>query len=205
MLFRSGPGEAEDKQLQRFGQVLQAVLSKISDDPHAATVTVQTLAQILDPSMTEADLGASLAKLAKHAKEGHYKTTVLPVQPDGTLSEQASNSVVKDILGGTVSPPEQGAALRIGVKNATGKQTAQDAARVSLINAGYGFVDAGKGSAVASSQVTYSDAKNKSQAVEAAKTLGLPTSVVKKGPAVANADVSVVLGGDYKTPEGDAP
>ncbi|WP_328581951.1 LCP family protein [Streptomyces sp. NBC_00370] len=197
------PGEAEDKQLQRFGQVLQAVLRKMSDDPHAATITVQTLAQILDPSMTEADLGASLAKLAKHAKEGDYKTTVLPVQPDGALSEQASKGVVKDILGGTVSAPEQGSALRIGVKNATGKQAAGDSARIALINAGYGYVDAGKGSAVTSSQVTYSDEKNKAQAVEAAKTLGLPTSAVKKGTAVPTADVSIVLGTDYKAPQAE--
>ena len=70
--------------------------------------TVQTLAQILDPSLTDKDLGAFLAKLADHAKGGDYKTALLPVQQDGTLSEQATDSVVKDVLGGTVKSPEQG-------------------------------------------------------------------------------------------------
>jgi anionic cell wall polymer biosynthesis LytR-Cps2A-Psr (LCP) family protein len=194
-----GPGETEATQLERFGQVLQGVLRKMSDDPKAATTTVQSLAQILDPSLTEADLGASLAKLAKHAKEGDYKTTVLPVEPDGTLSEQATNSVVKDILGGSVSAPEPGDTLRIGVRNASGTQGAKESARIALVNAGYTFVDAGTADAVTSSQVTYGDPKSKPQAVEVAKTLGLPTSAVKAGKAAANADVSVLLGGDYRT------
>jgi anionic cell wall polymer biosynthesis LytR-Cps2A-Psr (LCP) family protein len=194
-----GPGESEAAQLDRFGQVLQGVLRKMSDDPKAATTTVESLAQILDPSLTEADLGASLAKLAKHAKEGDYKTTVLPVQPDGTLSEQATNSVVKDILGGSVSAPEPGDTLRIGVRNASGNQGAKESARIALVNAGYTFVDSGTAATSTSSQVTYGDAKNKPQAVEVAKTLGLPTSAVKSGKPAANADVSVVLGGDYKT------
>ncbi|MFJ4921889.1 LCP family protein [Streptomyces sp. NPDC088725] len=192
------PGEPEARQLQRFGQVLQAVLRKMSDDPKAATTTVETLAQILDPSLTEADLGASLAKLAEHAKEGDYKSAVLPVQPDGTLSEQASESVVKDILGGSVSAPEEGAAVRIGVKNASGDKDAAESARISLVNAGYSFVDAGTAAAVTSSQVTYATQENKAQAEEIAKTLGLPASAVKTGKADAKADVSVVLGGDYK-------
>ncbi|MFF2061456.1 LCP family protein [Streptomyces sp. NPDC058200] len=193
-----GPGEPEAKQLQRFGQVLQGVLRKISDDPGAATITVETLAQILDPSLPEKDLGASLAKLAEHAKKGDYKTEVLPVQANGTLSEQATESVIKDILGGSVSAPEQGSAVRVGVKNASGDQDAAESARISLVNGGYGFVDAGTAGAVTSSQVTYGDAAKKAEAEEVAKTLGLPVSAVQKGKAAANADVSVVLGQDYK-------
>ncbi|WP_066943515.1 LCP family protein [Streptomyces lushanensis] len=193
-----GPGEPESKQLQRFGQVLQGVLRKMSDDPQAATVTVETLAQILDPSLPEKDLGASLAKLAEHAKVGDYSTKVLPVETDGTLSEQTADTVVKDVLGGSVSAPEKGSAVRVGVKNASGNQDAAESARISLVNGGYGFVDAGTGLAQTSSQVSYGDDADKPQAVEVAKTLGLPTSAVKKGAPAPNADVSVVLGGDYK-------
>lgn len=193
-----GPGEAETAQLQRFGQVIQGVLRKMSDDPKAATVTVETLGQILDPSLPEKDLGASLAKLAEHAKLGDYKTTLLPTQADGTVSDQATEGVVKDILGGTVKAPAEGSAVRVGVKNATGDQDATESARITLVNAGQNVVDAGTGSAAASSQVTYGDAARKADAEEVAKTLGLPTSVVKKGTATSNADVSVVLGQDYK-------
>ncbi|WP_446040842.1 LCP family protein [Streptomyces sp. SID1121] len=192
-----GPGEPEAKQLQRFGQVLQGVLRKMSDDPKAATVTVQTLGQILDPSLTEADLGAALAKLSLHAKEGDYRTALLPVQPDGTLSDSAVAGVVKDILGGSVSAPEKGTALRVGVKDASGGTSAAEAARTAVINGGYSYVDGGSADAEVSSQVIYGDAAIKEQAVEVAKTLGLPTDAVKKGTPAANADVSVVLGQDY--------
>ncbi|MFD7168757.1 LCP family protein [Streptomyces violascens] len=198
-----GPGEPEAKQLQRFGAVMYGVLRKISDDPKAATITVQTLAQILDPSLPESDLGASLAKLAEHAKIGAYKTAVLPVQPDGTLSQQASDSVVKDVLGGQLGGgrSDQGSAVRVGVKNASGNPKSAEAARVALINGGYAFVDAGNSGTEATSQVLYADEKNKAKAVEVAKTLGLPDSAVKQGKAAANADVSVVVGKDYKAPQ----
>ncbi|PVE08542.1 LCP family protein [Streptomyces scopuliridis] len=194
----SAPGEPEAKQLQRFGQVLQGVLRKMSDDPQAATVTVETLAQILDPSLPEKDLGASLAKLAEHAKVGDYKTTLLPVQQNGLLSERAAESVVKDILGGSVTAPEKGSAVRVGVKNASGDQDAAESARISLVNGGYGFVDAGTAEVLTSSQVTYGDEAKKPEAEEVAKTLGLPVGAVKKGKAATNADVSVVLGQDYE-------
>ncbi|MGW6059999.1 LCP family protein [Streptomyces sp. NPDC055189] len=193
-------GESETAQLDRFGQVMQGVLRKLSSDPQAATTTVQSLAQILDPSLKEQDLGAFLAKLADRAKGGDYATQLLPVQQDGTLSEKTGASVVKNVLGGAVKNPDKGAAVRVGVKNASGTKGAGQEARISLVNGGYTFVDSGAGtSAQAASQVTYADADKKKQAVEVAKTLDLPDSAVRKGKTAPNADVSVVLGQDYKT------
>ncbi|QNE77439.1 LytR family transcriptional regulator [Streptomyces finlayi] len=192
-----GPEEPEAKQLLRFGQVIRSVLRKLSEDPAAATVTVQTLGQILDPSLPEADLGASLAKLAGHAKVGDYKTALLPVQPDGALTEKATNSVIKDVLGGTVKAPDKDAIVRVGVKNATGNTEAPGRSRVQLINGGYAFVDGGKSEVAASSTVLYRTAEDKAKATEVAKTLGLPTSSVRKGEPAANVDVSVVLGQNY--------
>ncbi|MFZ4270109.1 LCP family protein [Streptomyces arboris] len=193
------PGEAEAKQLTRFGEVMRAVLRKISEDPKAATVTVETLAQVLDPSLPEKDLGASLAKLASRAKVGDYKTAMLPVQDDGTLTDAATRSVVKDILGGTVKAPEEGAPLRVAVRNATGDTGAGEAARIVLVNGGYAFVDSGKAETEAESVVLYRGAGDKEKATEVAKTLGLPAGAVKKGEPAANADVSAVLGQDYKS------
>ncbi|WP_409057670.1 LytR C-terminal domain-containing protein [Streptomyces sp. SYP-A7185] len=191
-------GETETAQLDRFGQVMQGVLRKLSSDPQAATTTVQSLAQILDPSLKEKDLGAFLAKLADRAKGGDYATRMLPVQQDGTLSEKAGASVVKNVLGGAVKNPDKDAAVRVGVKNASGTKGAGQDARISLVNGGYTFVDGGAGStAQAASQVTYADADKKTQAAEVAKTLGLPDSAVRKGKTAPNADVSVVLGQDY--------
>ncbi|MEV5975648.1 LCP family protein [Streptomyces sp. NPDC052114] len=194
------PGEAETAQLSRFGAVMQGILRKLSSDPQAATTTVESLAQILDPSLKEKDLGAFLAKLADRAKGGDYKTTLLPVQQDGTLTEKAGDTVVKDVLGGAVKSPDKGAAVRVGVKNASGKKDAGQDARVALVNGGYTFIDGGAGAtAAAASQVTYADEAKKAQATEVAKTLGLPASAVRKGRTASNADVSVVLGQDYRT------
>lgn len=197
-----GSGEAEAQQLERFGQVIHGVLRKMSDDPESATVTVQTLAQILDPSLPEKDLGASLARLAEHAKVGDHKTALLPVQEDGTLSEQATGSVVKDILGGSVTAPEQGAAVRVGVRNGSGDEDATEAARIALVNGGYAVIDGGKADQESSSQVIYGDAAQKAKAEEVAKTLGLPVGAVEKGTVAANADVTVVLGQDYEVERG---
>ncbi|MFF2960830.1 LCP family protein [Streptomyces sp. NPDC057963] len=192
------PGEAETKQLVRFGEVMRGVLRKISDDPKAATVTVETLAQILDPSLPEKDLGASLAKLAQRAKIGDYKTELLPVQADGTLTEAATERVVKDVLGGTVKAPEADATVRVGIKDATGDKDAAASARIKLVNGGYAFVGGGTAGTSALSEVLYETAADKEKATQVAKTLGLPTSAVKQGKPAANADVSVVLGQDYK-------
>ncbi|WP_330238731.1 LCP family protein [Streptomyces sp. NBC_00525] len=193
-----GPGEAEAKQLTRFGQVMRGVLRKISDDPKAATVTVQTLAQILDPSLPEKDLGASLAKLAQHAKLGDYKTALLPVREDGTLTDEATEGVVKDILGGAVKAPSADGVVRVGIRNATGDSEGTESARAKLVNGGFAFVNSGKADAAASSQVVYAGAADKEKAVQVAKTLGLPTSTVKQGKPAGNATVSVLLGQDYK-------
>ncbi|MEU6771281.1 LCP family protein [Streptomyces sp. NPDC046759] len=192
-------GEPQNAQLERFGQVIQGVLRKMSSDPSSATTTVQTLAQILDPPLTDKDLGTFLAKLAELAKGGAYKTALLPVQADGTLSARTSGSVVRDILGGTAKSPDAGSALRVSVQNATGVKDDSEKARVVLLNGGFTFLEGGTASGTrAASQVVYSDASHKSDAVEVAKTLGLPAGSVAKGTVSSGADVSVVLGQDYK-------
>ncbi|MEU0671615.1 LCP family protein [Streptomyces sp. NPDC006172] len=196
-------GEAQNAQLERFGQVMQAVLRKVSSDAQAATTTVQTLAQILDPSLTDKDLGAFLARLADLAKGGDYKTALLPVEADGTLSAQTGASVVKDVLGGTAKSPDKDAAVSVSVQNASGRGADTENARVVLLNGGFTFLDGGKPSGTQStSKVLYGDDADKENAAEVAKTLGLPAGAVKKGTVAANADVTVVLGEDYKASTG---
>ncbi|MEU8969118.1 LCP family protein [Streptomyces monashensis] len=193
------PGENENAQLERFGQVMQGTLRKLSSDPSAAITTVQTLAQILDPPLTDKDLGTFLAKLSDLAKSGDYKTALLPVQTDGTLSAQTSDSVVKDILGGTAKSPDAGSAVRVSVQNATGVKDDTEKARVVLLNGGFTFLDGGSPTGTqAVSKVLYANASAKQNATEVAKTLGLPSGSVAKGTVSSGADVSVVLGQDYK-------
>ncbi|MFB8771441.1 LCP family protein [Streptomyces broussonetiae] len=192
-------GEAQNAQLERFGQVMQGVLRKMSSDEQAATVTVQTLAQILDPSLTDKDLGAFLAKMSELAKGGDHKTALLPVQDDGSLTAEAGDSVVKDILGGTAKSPDQGAAVRVSVRNASGVADNTESARVVLLNGGFTFLGGGTAdTAQATSEVRYTDATDKADAEEVAKTLGLSTETVTKGDVASNASVTVVLGQDYE-------
>jgi hypothetical protein len=107
--------------------------------------------------------------------------------------------VVEDVLGGAARSPEKGDAVQVGIRNATADKDATEKARVVLLNGGYTFVDGGTaGAAQAVSEITYADAARKADAVEVAKTLDLPTTAVKKGKVTSNADVSVVLGQDYK-------
>ncbi|CAL9583047.1 LCP family protein [Streptomyces sp. NPDC057375] len=194
-----GKGEEANAQLQRFGQVMQGVLRKMSSDPQAATTTIQTLGLILDPPLTEKDLGTFLAGLSDRAKGGDFKTALLPVQDDGRLSAEASDSVVKDVLGGTAKSPDKDAAVSVSVRNATGDEDRTGKARVVLLNGGFTFVSGGTASGTeATSKVVYADAADKENAVQVAKTLGLPTDSVSKGKVSANARVSVVLGQDYE-------
>ncbi|WP_411125783.1 LytR C-terminal domain-containing protein [Streptomyces sp. x-19] len=193
-----GPGDTQAKQLARFGQVMQATLAKVSSDADGATATVKSLLQILDPPLTEAQLGSSLAQRAELAKTGKYSTEALPVQADGTISQSTAAGVVKDVLGGTVKKTSPGVTPRVAVRNASGNQATTGKAQVALLNGGYTFVDGGSGSTAATSQVTYADAPQRAKATEVAKTLGLPAGAVQQGKVAANADIVVVLGQDYK-------
>ncbi|MBL3666942.1 LCP family protein [Streptomyces sp. M2CJ-2] len=193
-----GSGEAQDAQLERFGQVMQGVLRKMTSAPGAATTTIQTLGQIIEPPLTDKDLGSFLARLADLAKGGDHRTALLPVQEDGTLTAETSDSVVKEVLGGTAKSPDKDAAVSVSVRNATGVEDNTEKARVVLLNGGFTFLKGGTATAEATSEVVYADAADKENAAEVAKTLGLPTSSVTKGEVSGNARVSVLLGQDYE-------
>ncbi|MFB0626219.1 LCP family protein [Streptomyces sp. AB3(2024)] len=192
-------GEPEAKQLERTGKVLYAVLRKIPGDPKAAATTVESMGQILDPGLDAQSLGALLSRIGEHAKVGAYRTEVLSVKPDGGLTDDANKRVVKELLGGSFTAAQPGAAPRVGLKDATGDEKAQVAAKAALLNGGYAFVDGGKADRTApASQITYQDDAQRDRAVGVAKTLGLPETAVKKAENAVNADIVVTLGKDYK-------
>ncbi|MFF8269038.1 LCP family protein [Streptomyces sp. NPDC016562] len=194
-----GQGEPEAKQLERMGKVLQAVLRKVPGDPKAAAVMVESIGQILDPALNAQTLGALLSRLGAHAKVGAYRTDLLAVKPDGALTDEANKGVVKEVLGGSAAQAQPGAAPRVGLKDANGDEKTQVAAKAALMNSGYTFVDGGKADkTAAASQITYQDDAQRDRAIEVAKTLGLPETVVKKAENAVNADVVVILGKDYK-------
>ncbi|NGN67145.1 LCP family protein [Streptomyces sp. A7024] len=192
-------GEPESKQLARFGAVMQGVLKKTPSDTSGAQEIVKTLGQIPDPSLTEGQLAASLAALAENAKSGAYDTKLLPVQRDGTLSAAQTESVVKDVLGGTVKNAEQAAEPRVSVQNATGSKALAEKAKIALVNGGFSYSGASTASAAQpATRITYGDDKQAEAAKEVARTLGLTDRAVKKGKTPASADIAVVLGQDFK-------
>ncbi|MEU8778438.1 LCP family protein [Streptomyces sp. NPDC048606] len=202
-------GEPETRQLERTGRVLLAVLRKIPSDPTAAATTVESMGQILDPGLDSRNLGALLSRIGEHAKVGAYRTEVLALKADGGLTDETNRKVVKELLGGSFTADRAGATLRVGLKDATGRTGGQDgqggedgariAAKAALLNAGYGFVDGGRSDRTAEgTRITYQDDDRRDRAVEVAKTLGLPETVVQKAESAVNADVVVTLGRDYK-------
>ncbi|RBM09373.1 LCP family protein [Streptomyces sp. PT12] len=189
--------EPSGAQLARFGQVMQAVMAKMPSGESGATRVVEALAQITDPSLTEDELAVSLAQLAGYAQQDAYDTVPLPVEADGTLSDETADGLVVDVLGGTVSNADPGAAPRIGIRDASGAEAAEDA-RIALVNGGFTVVDARASDATeAESRVTYADPAHQEVAVEVARTLGLPDEAAVEGEGAGNADVTIILGEDY--------
>ncbi|MFW6690427.1 LCP family protein [Streptomyces sp. MAR4 CNX-425] len=191
--------EPQTAQLRRFGQVMEAVLKNLPGDPAGTKSLVKSMGLVLDPSLSEAELAASLASLSELAKGGDYATQTLDVGDDGRPSDEATRKVVEDVLGGTVKSPEGTAAARVSVRNGSGSAEPAEAAKVALVNGGFTFVDGGQAKDPAlTSEVRYADAAAKEQAAQVALTLGLPEKAVTKGETPANADVVVVLGDDYE-------
>ncbi len=192
------PGESEQAQLDRFGQVMRAVLMKLPSDTDSATKIVDELGAVPDPSLSDGQLGATLAALSDLVKSGDYTTTTLPVQLNGTISEQATNEVVKNVLGGAVKNTDTSGIPTVAVENGSGDPKAPGAAQVQIVNSGDTYVDGGQAAPRATSEVLYTAVSNASAAKELATTLGLPAREVRKGAGSANADITVMLGRDYR-------
>lgn len=192
------PGESEARQLDRFGQVMQAVLMHMPSDSSTATKIVDSMGAIPDPSLSDGQLGATLGALSGLAKTGHYATTSLPVQLNGTLSQQATSSVVKNVLGGAVKNTDASGIPTVAVRDASGDSKSAAAAQVAVVNAGYSYVSGGTAPVRTTSRILYASTADRQPAEELAKTLGLPPGDVASGKNASNADVTVVLGQDYR-------
>lgn len=192
------PGEPQSAQLERFGQVMAAVLEKMPSDEDGALRVVRSLAQITDPSLSEEELAASLAQRAAYAKDGAYTTTLLPVRQDGTISDETADGLAAELLGGAVTNADPGGEARLVVRDASGTTGAGEAARVDLVNGGFTVVDSRAVTDVQrASEVTYADAAHRETALKVARTLDLSEDAVRQADAAGNADVTVVLGEDY--------
>ncbi|WP_377271474.1 LCP family protein [Peterkaempfera sp. SMS 1(5)a] len=195
------PGEQPGAQQARFGQVLTAVLKVMPTDASSASDVVKRMNAVMDPSLSEKQLGASLAALAKFEGAGHFSVTPLPVKPDGTVDPATAGTLVKQVLGGTVHNADSGSGpARVAIQNGSGSTAKAGQAQIQVVNGGYTFVPPlGKAAApVAKTQIRYTDDARAEAAKQLALTLNVPATAVKKVTGGQTADIVVVLGQDYK-------
>ncbi|NJQ04831.1 LCP family glycopolymer transferase [Streptomyces lonarensis] len=189
--------EPQDAQLQRFGQVMTGVLQKLPTGENGARQVVENLAQIADPSLSEGELGASLAKLAEMAQAGDHTDTLLVVEEDGTISDQVADAVVATVLGGSVSNADVSDSPRVALRDASGDDGAGESATVRLVNGGWVIVDTKPAEPVEESEVRHGSEAAAGAALEVARTLGIPEEQVSQADTPGNADVLVVIGEDF--------
>ncbi|MFC1409839.1 LytR C-terminal domain-containing protein [Streptacidiphilus sp. N1-12] len=193
-------GESPSAQLSRFGQVLQALVTAMPQDPSTAASDITQMGAVPDPSLPDSTLGALLAALSKDAKAGKYSTDTLAVKGDGTLGPGAGD-LVKRLLGGQVSDSGDTATVaRVAVKDATGSSNGANLAAADVVNGGFTLVPgtAKASSTQAVSTVAYTDDARAADAKQVAQDLGLPASAVRKVTTDQSVDVMVVLGKDFK-------
>lgn len=190
--------EPQNAQLNRFGQVLAGVLAKLPSSADGATGVVENLAQIADPSLPEGELGASLAQHAAMAQGGAHTTTLLPVEEDGSISDEVAEELVTAVLGGAVSNADTSGTPRVALRDASGSESAAETARIALVNGGWTVVDTKTVEDTAEdSEVRYTVEPFRETALEVARTLGIPEENVTEADTPGNADVAVVIGEGY--------
>ncbi|MGC0414573.1 LytR C-terminal domain-containing protein [Embleya sp. AB8] len=195
------PNESPTVVGDRFGRVLQGLLTAFPTQPDAILSLLANMANLPDPSLPDDKLSKLLANLAKATQGKQLQVRALPVSPEGILDTAAAVPIVRELLGGTVKQGrvETGPA-RVMVEDASGKAGAQEDAHAKLLNAGVTYVPGGAAGkrAQPASTVQYANDARKSDAEQVALTLRLPAGSAKKAAGEMLADVVVTLGQDYQ-------
>ncbi|WP_042367975.1 LCP family protein, partial [Streptacidiphilus neutrinimicus] len=191
-------GETDQTQLNRFGVMLQALITAMPTDPTAAASKITHMGAVEDPSLSDDALGALLAKLSTDARGGAYSTETLPVLGNGTLGSGAG-AMVSGLLAGKVSSESGQTAPRVQVVDASGNPKAAEYAQAAITNSGDVVLPGTTKAATRSTSVIeYGDDTRLADAKALAATLGLPASAVKKVTSPLSVDLLVELGRDYK-------
>ncbi|WP_052440940.1 LCP family protein [Streptacidiphilus anmyonensis] len=191
-------GESDQAQLNRFGVMLQALITAMPTDPTAAAANITHMGAVEDPSLSDNALGALLAKLSTDARGGSYSTETLPVLGNGTLGSGAG-TMVSGLLAGKVSSESGQTAPRVQVIDASGNAKAAEYAQAAITNSGDVVVPGtAKAATRSTSVIEYGDDTRLSDAKALAATLGLPASAVKKVTSPLSVDLVAELGRDYK-------
>jgi LytR cell envelope-related transcriptional attenuator len=199
-------GEQPAAQVDRFGQIVTALLKTLPTDPIVINGYLNHLGIVNDPALPNSRLTPILAALASEEQSGKFVLDPLPMRTDGSdeLDYQGAGPIVTNLLGGALkSGAAAGQLPRVLVEDGSGAsgQTSsaqRNSAEATLANAGYTAADGGGAPYVAATAVEIPDSGEQAAAQQVAATLGLPTSDVKVVPGLsAVADVTVVLGADW--------
>jgi hypothetical protein len=195
-------GESPDKQLARFGQVVQGMLAKIPHTASTTTAVLNSLAAVPDPALPNDKLAAILTALGAEEQSGRFAEQPLPVRSDGTgvMDLDKASGVVRSLLGGASLAKDNGGLSRVSVADGTGRQdtvSSRAMAESKLVGSGYTPLDQG---VAQQSPTTYVLVPSGATSLgnQVALALGLPDSAVRTAAFDTTlTDARVVLGADW--------
>lgn len=196
-------GEAPDKQLARFGQVVQGMLAKIPHQAATTTAVLNSLAAVPDPALPNDKLGSLLTALGAEEQGDRFAEQPLPVRPDGTgiMDLDKASPVVKSLLGGAAQAKDNGGLSRVSVADGTGRAdtvSSRAMAESKLVGSGYTPLDQGTAPTTPTSFVTVPNQDAMGTGRQIALALGLPDSAVRVTPFDTTlTDARVMLGADW--------
>lgn len=202
----SAQGDSPTAQIQRFGQVVTALLAVLPTEATSITADLGHIGIIDDPSLPESGLSPILASLAYEQQAGAFTVQALPLRTDGSMEMDytAAAPIVTRLLGGALKAGAAAGQLsRVLVEDASGHTADQSAyvraaAQAKLSNAGYTYIDGASVARRATSMVEVPTQDQHDAAVQVAATLGLPANDVHVVPGMPTiADVTVFLGADW--------
>jgi hypothetical protein len=195
-------GESPDKQMARFGQVVQGMLAKIPHTASTTTAVLNSLAAVPDPALPNDKLAAILTALGAEEQSGRFAEQPLPVRPDGTgvMDLDKASVVVKSLLGGAALAKDNGGLTRVSVADGTGRQdtvSSRAMAESKLVGNGYTPLDQGVAQQTPNTYVLVPSGAT-SLGDQVALALGLPDSAVRTSAFDTTlTDARVVLGADW--------
>jgi anionic cell wall polymer biosynthesis LytR-Cps2A-Psr (LCP) family protein len=204
-LYR-GPGEPISAQVDRFGQVLSALLEEMPTTAELVTAYLNQLGVVYDPSLPESKVATILAQMAAEQQAGNFTIKALPLQDNSTdqLDFIAAGPIISSLLGGTVqSGLASGGTARVLVEDATGESGGEatlieSAAQAKLINGGYSYVGSDIVAKRAKSVIEIPTGADQSAAEQVADTLGLPTADIQVMPGMSQiSDITAIVGADW--------
>jgi hypothetical protein len=196
-------GEAPDRQLARFGQVVQGMLAKIPHQASTTTAVLNSLAAVPDPALPNDKLAGILTALGAEEQSGRFSEQSLPVRADGSgvMDLDKASTVVKSLLGGASKAKDDGGLTRVSVADGTGRAetaTSRAMAESKLVGGGYTPVDQGVVAQTATTYIMVPSQGAMSLGDQVALALGLPDSAVRVTPFDTTlTDARVVLGADW--------